>query len=66
MVCEHVEIVRKINEEFPNSNWNGDAACNAWQERQPSEQNDDYDEAQSEDYACNCKACGQAICGWCV
>lgn len=69
MSCKYCdELVEKINNKYPDSDWNCDKACNMWRELSPTipDRNIEFKPYSDESYACTCPNCGEYICGWCV
>ena len=66
--CQCRTITAEINEQYPDCNWNCDAACNAWSERRGELKNNhiEFEPHSDECYGCTCPTCGRMVCGWCV
>lgn len=66
--CKCYEIQSEINKQFPKSDWNCDAACDAWRERSTEleDNNIEFEPHSDKSYSCTCPTCGRVICEWCV
>ena len=63
--CKCHEIEKQINEEFPECNWNMDAACGRWNDRVTEIEATDVAPDPEAEGCCTCPACGRCICAWC-
>lgn len=66
--CECHKLEKSINDEYPECNWNLDAACKAWGERSANLKDNDIEcePYADECYGCTCPTCGRLVCGWCI
>jgi len=66
--CRCHKVEAEINEEFPDADWNVDAACKAWRKRSKKlfVNNIEYDPHSDAYYGCTCPTCGRLVCGWCI
>ena len=70
MPCKYCkEALKKIDEKYPNSDWNLDEACEMWNklsDKIPYNKDIKFEDGSDEIYGCTCPNCGELICCWCV